>query len=70
MIFRQLSRLGAVLAVVLAAGAASAQMPLTGINVYPPDVNLNTKLDFQRFIVVASRADSGSPERLMADSST
>lgn len=57
MIVRQLSRLGAVLAVVLAASTASAQMPLTGINVYPPDVNLNTKLDFQRFIVVASRAD-------------
>jgi hypothetical protein len=43
--------------VVLATGAASAQMPLTGINVYPPDVNLNTKLDLQRFIVVATRAD-------------
>jgi len=56
-IFRPLVRLAAVLAVALATGSASAQMPLTGINVYPPDVNLNTKLDFQRFIVVATRAD-------------
>ncbi len=39
------------------AGVASAQSNLTGIQVYPPDINLSTKLDLQRFIVVASRAD-------------
>jgi len=30
---------------------------ITGIDVYPPDVHLNTKLDHQRFIVVAARDD-------------
>ncbi len=30
---------------------------VTRIDVYPPDVNLNTSLDYQRFIVVASRDD-------------
>lgn len=58
MILRSLCRLvAAVMLTLLATTVASAQMPLTAINVYPPDVNLNTKLDLQRFIVVASRAD-------------
>jgi hypothetical protein len=39
------------------AAVAPAQSNLTGIQVYPPDINLSTKLDLQRFIVVASRAD-------------
>lgn len=30
---------------------------VTRIDVYPPDINLNTKLDFQRLIVVATRDD-------------
>ena len=35
----------------------SAAANITGIAVYPPDVNLNTQLDYQRFIVVATRDD-------------
>src|SRR5438552_1176636 len=34
-----------------------AQAKVVGLNVYPPNVNLNTKLDRQRFIVVAKRED-------------
>ena len=30
---------------------------ITGIQVYPPDVHLSTALDFQRFVVIASRDD-------------
>ncbi|HTN76306.1 MAG TPA: cell surface protein, partial [Pirellulaceae bacterium] len=36
---------------------AHAEPTYTGINVYPPDANLTTKLDLQRYIVVASRSD-------------
>jgi hypothetical protein len=38
------------------AGAASAQQ-ITALNVYPPDIQLNTKLDLQRYVVVATRDD-------------
>jgi hypothetical protein len=38
------------------AGAASAQQ-VTALNVYPPDIQLNTKLDLQRYVVVATRDD-------------
>ncbi|MCY2990104.1 MAG: DUF1549 domain-containing protein [Planctomycetota bacterium] len=30
---------------------------ITGLALYPPDVNLNTKADYQRFLVVATRDD-------------
>ena len=36
---------------------AASAANVTRIDVYPPDVNLNTKLDLQRFIVVATRDD-------------
>src|SRR5437763_749412 len=36
---------------------AAADGRLTDLNVYPPDINLNTKADQQRFIVVATRDD-------------
>ncbi len=36
---------------------AHAATQLTGIQVYPPEIKLNTKADLQRFIVVASSAD-------------
>ena len=39
-------------------GTTAAQAAnVTRIDVYPPDINLNTKLDFQRLIVVATRDD-------------
>jgi hypothetical protein len=39
------------------ASAASAEPAITAINVYPPDINLATKVDLQRFVVVATRDD-------------
>jgi hypothetical protein len=39
----------------LAAPAGAANF--TGIALYPPDVNLTSRTDYQRFIVVASRDD-------------
>ena len=39
------------------AGTALAEPKITAINVYPPDINLATKVDQQRFVVVASRDD-------------
>ena len=50
-------RMIACVLVLTGAASASAQTNLTGIKVYPPDINLNTKLDLQRYVVVASRAD-------------
>ncbi|MDX1946718.1 MAG: DUF1549 and DUF1553 domain-containing protein [Pirellulaceae bacterium] len=47
----------ALLALVLLAGTALAEPKLVSVNVYPPDINLATKLDLQRFIVVATRDD-------------
>ena len=44
-------------AAVLAVTSACFGANITKIDVYPPDINLNTKLDFQRFIVVATRDD-------------
>ena len=41
----------------VAASAAYAEPKVTAINVYPPDINLQTKQDLQRFIVVATRDD-------------
>lgn len=53
----KLSKLAALLLVLAAPSAAWAEAKIVGINVYPPDVKLNTKLDRQRFIVVAKRDD-------------
>jgi hypothetical protein len=39
------------------ATAALADGKITGINVYPPDIELSTSEDLQRFIVVATRDD-------------
>jgi hypothetical protein len=36
---------------------ALAEPAITALNVYPPDINLNTKNDLQRFVVVATRDD-------------
>lgn len=41
----------------IAASAAYAEPKVTALNVYPPDINLQTKQDLQRFIVVATRDD-------------
>ncbi|MCU0980620.1 MAG: hypothetical protein MUF25_15830 [Pirellulaceae bacterium] len=43
--------------VLLGAASAASAANVTRIDVYPPDINLNTKLDFQRLIVVATRDD-------------
>ena len=45
------------LVAVTIAGTAVAAVPVTKLDVYPPDVHLNTKLDRQPVIVVATRAD-------------
>ncbi len=48
----------AALGVALFGGApALAQSPVTGIAVYPPDVNLSFQQDRQKFVVVATRQD-------------
>jgi hypothetical protein len=39
------------------AATVSAEPKITAIAVYPPDINLNTKADLQRFVVVATRDD-------------
>lgn len=39
------------------AGTALAEPKVASIAVYPPDVQLNTKADLQRFVVVATRDD-------------
>ncbi|MEX2175572.1 MAG: DUF1549 and DUF1553 domain-containing protein [Pirellulaceae bacterium] len=41
----------------LATVSAQAEPAITAINVYPPDIQLNTKADLQRFVVVATRDD-------------
>ena len=41
----------------LLAASAMAEGQITGVAVYPPDINLNTSADLQRFIVVATRDD-------------
>src|SRR5262245_40922524 len=47
----------ALLATLALATTAWADPAITTLNVYPPDISLNTKLDLQRFIVVATRDD-------------
>ncbi len=39
------------------AATASAEPKITALNVYPPDINLSTKADLQRFVIVATRDD-------------
>src|SRR5688500_11634116 len=39
------------------ASSALADGKLLAVNVYPPDIRLNTKADLQRFVVVATRDD-------------
>lgn len=51
------ARISFAAAVLLLIHASAWGAAVTGINVYPPDVNLNTSLDHQRFIVVATRDD-------------
>ena len=36
---------------------AQAQTKITALNVFPPDINLQTKQDLQRFVIVATRED-------------
>ena len=45
------------LAMLALAATAHAEPAITAINVYPPDISLNSKADLQRFIVVATRDD-------------
>jgi len=47
----------ATLATLFLAATAFAEGQIIAVNVYPPDINLNTKLDQQRFIVVATKDD-------------
>ena len=39
------------------AATAHAEPKITALAVYPPDINLNTKADLQRFVIVATRDD-------------
>ncbi len=43
------------LAALTAATSALAEGKITAICVYPPEINLTTKADLQRFVVVATR---------------
>jgi len=52
----------AVAAVGLAATAASGQPTITRIDIYPPDIYLQTAQDRQSFVVVATRADGVTEE--------
>jgi len=45
------------LAALTLAAPAWAEPAITALNVYPPDISLNTKADHQRFVVVATRDD-------------
>lgn len=47
----------AILTTFALAATALAAGPLNSVAVYPPDINLNTKADLQRFIIVATRED-------------
>ena len=49
--------LAAVVVLASTLGTAAAQSPLTSLEVFPPDVNLETKLDRQTYIVQAWFAD-------------
>ena len=49
--------ISALVATLALATTALAEPQITAVNVYPPDINLNTKADLQRFVVVATRDD-------------
>ena len=51
------SGLAILISAIYAIQTCDAEVPLTSISVYPPDINLTTKLDQQRYLVVAHRAD-------------
>ncbi|HWB08944.1 MAG TPA: DUF1549 and DUF1553 domain-containing protein [Pirellulales bacterium] len=46
-----------IVALALSGGDAFGDVPISKVEVFPPDVELSTKLDRQKFIVVATRAD-------------
>jgi len=48
---------GLALAVALLSPGAAAEVSAERVDLYPPEVNLNTKLDYQRVIVVVTRDD-------------
>ncbi|ADB16766.1 protein of unknown function DUF1549 [Pirellula staleyi DSM 6068] len=48
---------GSLAILVLGASVAIADTTIVDVQVYPPDVHLSTKVDLQRFIVVATRKD-------------
>ncbi len=62
------ARISFAAAALLLVSASAWGAAVTGISVYPPDVNLNTNLDYQRFIVVATR-DDGVTMDVTADAS-
>lgn len=53
----QATRLCLLSVIAMLAGPAASAAELTRIDVYPPDIQLNTNRDFQRLIVVATRDD-------------
>lgn len=53
----KLTKLASLLLLLASPASAWAEAKIVGISVYPPDVKLNTKLDRQRYIVVAKRDD-------------
>ena len=54
---KHLSMRFALVAALISIAAASAEDKLSSLAVYPADINLSTKADSQRFIVVATRDD-------------
>jgi len=50
-------KLTAIFATLALSTTALADGQITSVTVYPPDINLNTKSDLARFIVVATRSD-------------
>ena len=48
---------GTLLLVLGVSRAGSAQTEVTGIDVYPPDINLQSKVDHQSYLVMAKRKD-------------
>jgi hypothetical protein len=55
-------RILASVALLFCAATSSWGADITRIDVYPPDINLNTSLDFQRYVVVAARDDGVTME--------
>ncbi|MBM4004423.1 MAG: DUF1549 domain-containing protein [Planctomycetes bacterium] len=55
--FRASFALMVCMVVASASNSNAADPPLTGITVYPPQIHLQSKQDFQRYVVIASRED-------------